>query len=107
MSWEKPGAAAPHKRALKAARSHATVSRIGSLEQAQAQLREQGALITKLKRQTKDQASTIDQLREEKAELKREPAKLQAMLDQIFETYEWQVSAKGALSLRAAVFYCT
>jgi len=98
---------APHKRALKAARSHATVSRIGSLEQAQAQLREHGALITKLKRQTKDQASTIDQLREEKAELKREPAKLQAMLDQIFETYEWQVSAKGALSLRAAVFYCT
>ena len=49
----------------------------------------------------------IDQLREEKAQRKREPAKLQAMLDQIFETYEWQVSAKGALSLRAAVFYFT
>ena len=71
MSWEKPGAAAPHKPALKAARSHATISRIGSLEQAQAQLREQAALITKLKRQTKDQASTIDQLRDEKAELRR------------------------------------
>jgi hypothetical protein len=30
---------APHKPAAKAARSHATVSRIGSLEEAQAQLR--------------------------------------------------------------------
>ena len=99
---------APHKpRPAKAARSHATVSRIGSLEEAQAQLREQAALIKDLKRKTRDQASTIDQLREEKAQLKREPAKLQAMLDQIFETYEWQVSAKGALSLRAAVFYFT
>ena len=65
MSWEKPGAAAPHKPALKAARSHATISRIGSLEQAQVQLREQAALITKLKRQTKDQSSTIDQLWDE------------------------------------------
>ena len=107
MSWEKPGAAAPHKPALKAARSHATISKIASLEQAQAQLREQAALITKLKRQTKDQASTINQLRDEKAELRREPAKLQAMLDQIFETYEWQVRARGALLLRAAIFYCT
>ena len=52
---------APHKpRPAKAARSHATVSRIGSLEEAQAQLREQAALITKLKRKTKDQASAID-----------------------------------------------
>ena len=91
MSWEKPGAAAPHKPAVKAARSHATISRIASLEQAQPQLREQAPLIKKLKRQTKDQASsTIDQLRDENAELRREPAKLQAMLDQIFETYEWQ-----------------
>ena len=94
MSWEKPGAAAPHKPAVNAARSHATISRIASLEQAQPQLREQAPLIKKLKRQTKDQASsTIDQLRDENAELRREPAKLQAMLDQIFETYEWQVRA--------------
>jgi len=107
VPWEKPGAAAPHKPAVKAARSHATISKIASLEEAQAQLREQAALITKLSRKTKDQASTIDTLRDEKAELKREPAKLRAMLDKIFETYEWQVRAKGALSLRAAVFYCT
>jgi tRNA A37 threonylcarbamoyladenosine synthetase subunit TsaC/SUA5/YrdC len=99
---------APHKpRAAKAARSHATISRIGSLEEAQAQLREQAALIKDLKRKTRDQASTIDQLREEKVELRREPAKLQAMLGQIFETYEWQVRARGALLLRAAIFYCT
>ena len=107
MSWEKPGAAAPHKPAVKAARSHATISRIASLEQAQAQLREQAPLIKKLQQKTKYQASTIDQLRDENAELRREPAKLHAMLDQIFETYEWQVRAKGALLLRAAVFYCT
>ena len=107
MSWEKPGAAAPHKPAVKAARSHATISRIASLEQAQPQLREQAPLIKNLQQKTKYQASTIDQLRDENAELRREPAKLQAMLDQIFETYEWQVRAKGALLLRAAVFYCT
>ena len=107
MSWEKPGAAAPHKPAVKAARSHATISRIASLEQAQAQLREQAPLIKNLQQKTKYQASTIDQLRDENAELRREPAKLQAMLDQIFETYEWQVRAKGVLLLRAAVFYCT
>ena len=107
MSWEKPGAAAPHKPAVKAARSHATISRIASLEQAQAQLREQAPLIKNLQQKTKYQASTIDQLRDENAELRREPAKLKAMLDQIFETYEWQVRAKGVLLLHAAVFYCT
>ena len=59
MSWEKPGAAAPHKPAVNAARSHATISRIASLEQAQAQLREQAPLIKKLQQKTKYQASTI------------------------------------------------
>ena len=49
VPWEKPGAAAPHKPAVKAARSHATISKIASLEEAQAQLREQAALIKKLK----------------------------------------------------------
>jgi hypothetical protein len=34
VSWEKPGAAAPHKPAVKAARSHATISKIASLEEA-------------------------------------------------------------------------
>ena len=107
VSCEKLGVATPHKPVVMATQSHATIRKIASLEKAQAQLREQAALITKLSRKTKDQASTIDTLRDEKAELKREPAKLRAMLDKIFETYEWQVRAKGALSLRAAVFYCT
>lgn len=52
----------PHKPAAKAARSHATVSRIGSLEEAQAQLREHGTLITQLNRKTKDQSNMIEKL---------------------------------------------
>ena len=37
------------------------------------------------------QAAAVDAYAPENAALKREPAKLQAKLDQLFETYEWQV----------------
>ena len=87
MSWEKPGAAAPHKPAVKAARSHATISRIASLEQAQAQLREQAPLIKKLQQKTKYQASTIDQLRDENAELRLYYGKMVRLRSQLRYAY--------------------
>ena len=46
----------------------------------------------------------IKKLRAQNAALKREPAKLQAKLDQLFKTYEWQVRAgEGGNSDRKSV----